>query len=240
MLAFMARPVIAILLDYQESGTFSARPHYALRRAYFDAVWAAGGMPLGCAYLDEAADEYLNRAQGFILPGGFYPFPAAWYGAAAPPDEVLHPRFAFESRFCRALLDADKPVLGVCAGMQVMGGVLGGLLYHNVMKDPGVALDHLNARPAEEIAHQVKVEPGTRLHQITQTETMGVNTAHSEALRAVPPGAALNATSDDGLIEGIEVPGARFALGVQWHPEFFLNPGDPNRALFEALVEASL
>lgn len=235
----MARPVIAVLLDYQESGSFSARPHYALRRAYFDAVWAAGGLPVGAPYLDGGAAEYLSLAQGFVLPGGFYPFPAAWYGAEAPENEVLHPRFVFETRLCRALLDADKPVLGVCAGMQVMAGVLGGTLYRDVREDPGAALDHLSARPAEEAAHRVTLEPGARLREITGADTLDVNSAHAEALRAVPPGAVLNATSEDGLIEGIEIPGARFAVGVQWHPEFFTAPGDPNRALFEALTAAA-
>ena len=232
----MTRPTIAILLDYQDAGTFSKRPHYALRCAYFDAVWAAGGLPVAVPYLADAMDHYRDHADGFVLPGGFYPFPAVWYGDATPDDEVLHPRFAFEANFCQSLLDADRPVLGVCAGMQILGGILGGTFYRNIREEPGTTIDHLNEQPAEQVAHSVTVEPDTLLHKITGRDTFGVNTAHNEALRAVPDGAQLNATSEDGVIEGIEVPGARFALGIQWHPEFFLNDGDPNQALFKALV----
>jgi putative glutamine amidotransferase len=230
------RPTIAVLLDYAAEGSFSSRPHYALRCGYFDAVWAAGGLPVGVGYVAEARDAYLKHADGWVLPGGVYPFPAAWYGDPAPEGETLHPRFAFESDLCKALLDADKPLLGICAGMQVMGGVLGAPLYRNVMDDPGTPVDHLNERPAEEPAHGVRIVDGTRLRAVTGRDAFAVNTAHAEALKRVPDGAVLNAESDDGLIEGIEVPDRRFALGVQWHPEFFADAGDPNRALFDALV----
>jgi len=235
----MTRPTIAILLDYQDAGTFSKRPHYALRCAYFDAVWTAGGLPIAVPYLADAMDHYRRHADGFVLPGGFYPFPAAWYGDKTPAGEVLHRRFAFEADFCKSLLDADLPMLGVCAGMQILGGVLGGTFYRNIRIEPGTPIDHLNEQPAEHVAHSVTVEPNTLLHTITGREAFGVNTAHNEALRTVPNGAVLNATSEDGVIEGIEIPGARFVLGVQWHPEFFLEQGDPNRALFEALVHAA-
>lgn len=230
------RPTIAILLDYEAEGSFSKRPHYALRCAYFDAVWKAGGLPVAIGYVAEALDAFLDHADGFILPGGFYPFPAAWYGERTPDDETLHPRFAFEADLCKALLDADAPMLGICAGMQVLGGVMGAKMHRNVMVDPGTPVDHLNERPAEQAAHGVRVMPETKLYSITGRETFAVNTAHSEALVGVPDGAVLNAESDDGLIEGIEVAGRRFAIGVQWHPEFFLEDGDPNRALFDALV----
>lgn len=234
-----SRPLIGILLDYQASGSFSKRPHYALRQAYFDAVWRAGGLPVGLPYIEGARDDYLSALGGLIVPGGFYPFPAGLYGQPAPAGEALHPRHAAEMPLVRAAVDRDLPLLGICAGMQVLTAVEGATLYRDVMKDFGTLIDHLNEKPAEEHAHAVSITPGTLLHRIVGRDEMMVNTAHREAPKSLPPSLIVSARAPDGVIEGVERPDRRFCLGVQWHPEFFLEEGDPNLALFRALVEAA-
>jgi putative glutamine amidotransferase len=233
------RPMIGILLDYVAEGSFSSRPHYALRQGYFDAIEAAGGVPIALPYQHDVVGDYLDRIDGIVLPGGFYPFPGSYYGEAPEPGETIHPRVAFETDFANAILDRDKPVLGICAGMQVLGAALGAMLYRDLHEVVNTSIDHLNEKPAEEIAHDVTVTPGTRLHEIVGRDSMGVNTAHREALAAIPDGAITNAVAPDGVIEGMEIPSRKFALAVQWHPEFFRDPGDPNLALFEHLVKVS-
>ena len=121
-------------------------------------------------------------------------------------------------------------------GMQVIGGVLGAKIHENVMDAIETEIDHLDEKPAEEDAHPIRIVEGSLLHRIAGATEMDVNTAHREALFDVPNGIAVTATAPDGVIEAIEVPGRRFALGVQWHPEFY--ESGPNRALFEALVAA--
>ena len=74
------RPTIGVLMDYEAAGSFSKRPHYALRTAYFDAVWRAGGAPIALPYVSGAIHEFLTVCDGVITPGGSYPFPPAWYG----------------------------------------------------------------------------------------------------------------------------------------------------------------
>ncbi len=233
------RPTIGILLDYQPEGSFSSRPHYALRCGYFDAVWRAGGLPVAIPYIEDAADAYLAATDGLILPGGFYPFPARLYGRAAAPGETLHPRFKFEERFVGQALDADRPMLGICAGMQVIAAAAGATLYFDVRDEMPTDIDHLNARPAEEAAHGVEIEPGTLLAKTLGTTHLDVNTAHKEALKDGLDALRVNARAEDGVIEGIELPERRFCLGVQWHPEFFAADGDPNFNLFTALVDAA-
>lgn len=234
------RPTIGILLDYQHEGSFSARPHYALRCAYFDAVWKAGGLPVALPYLDdEAAQAYLEHCDGVITPGGFYPFPARLYGREADDSEIVHPRFRFEETLTRAAIDADKPLLGICAGMQVMAAVMGATVYADVHAELPTEFDHLNARPAEETAHDVEVEQGSHLGEVIGTSRLAVNTAHKEALRGGADGLKVTARAPDGVIEAVEVEGKSFCLGVQWHPEFFLTDGDPNFRLFQALVAAA-
>lgn len=235
----MPRPIIGILLDYQEQGSFSKRPHYALRQAYFDAVWKAGGLPVGLPYIADARDAYLNAVGGVIVPGGFYPFPQAYYGGESLIAEPPHPRHMAEVPLVRAAIDRDIPLLGICAGLQVIATVEGARLIKDLKTEIGGAIDHLNEKPAEETAHTVAVTPGTLLHRIVGRDEIRVNTAHNEAPRTLPPTLIVNAVAPDGVIEGAERPDRRFCLGVQWHPEFFLEQGDPNLALFAALVAAA-
>lgn len=233
------RPVIGILLDYQEEGSFSRRPHYALRRAYFDAVWQAGGLPLGLPYIIEGRNDYLDAVGGVIVPGGFYPFPDVYYGGELAVAEPPHPRHAAEVPLVQAAIARDVPLLGICAGLQVLAAVEGADLIRDLKSEIGGDIDHLNEKPAEEPAHAVAVTPGTLLHKIVGHDEIMVNTAHNEAPRTLPPTLVVNAVAPDGVIEGAERPDRTFCLGVQWHPEFFLGEDDPNQALFKALVEAA-
>ena len=155
------RPVIGILLDYQEEGSFSRRPHYALRQAYFDAVWTAGGLPVGLPYIAEGWDDYLNAVGGVIVPGGFYPFPEVYYGGEIVVAEAPHPRHAAEVPLVRAAIDRDVPLLGICAGLQVLAAVEGASLIRDLKSEIAGPIDHLNEKPAEEPAHAVTVMPDT-------------------------------------------------------------------------------
>lgn len=232
------RPLIGILLDYQDSGTFSPRAHHALRCAYFEAVNVAGGLPVGLGYMPETIGETLDRIDGLIVPGGFYPFPATHYGE--PGDGMPpHPRAAFEIGLTARAVDRDMPVLGICAGMQILGILRGGILHRDVHQAITTTIDHLGAAPAEEIAHRVTVTSGTRLRAMTGCPEMGVNTAHREGFTTLPPTITVSATAPDGVIEALEFDDRRFVLGVQWHPEFFPVPDDPNRRIMEAFVNAA-
>jgi len=230
--AMTIRPLIGILLDYQAEGSFSSRPHNALRCAYFNAVDVAGGIPVALGYTPDLIDDLLDRLDGLIIPGGFYPFPAIYYGE--PEDDAhVHPRAAFEVSLTRRALDLDMPVFGICAGMQVLGILRGAVLHRDIHKAVETNIDHLNGKPAEEIAHTVAITPGTMLHAIADAREIGVNTAHREGFTEMPDNVTVSAVAPDGAIEAIEYSDHRFCLGVQWHPEFFLERGDPNRRLFE-------
>lgn len=83
----------------------------------------------------------------------------------------------------------------------------------------------------------MNVLPGTLLHRLVGTEVIAVNSHHHEAVKHVGEGLIVSGMAPDGVIEAIEVPGKRFALGVQWHPEFGLTEAD--HALFVGLVDAA-
>ena len=232
-------PLIGITLDYQDSGSFSPRPHYAVRTAYFDAVAAAGGLPIAIPHLERLVPEYLARIDGLVVPGGGFATPEAWYVDPQEPKAYAEsPRAAFDIAIIEDALARDLPLLGICAGMQELACVVGGRMTRNVHKFHNTAVNHKNGRP-DAVAHDVLVESGSRLAEIVGPGRLAVNTAHVEAIVSVPAPVKVSARSPDGVIEAIELPDRRFAIGVQWHPEFFVADAGPHRALFEALVQAA-
>lgn len=230
------RPVIGITLDWQESGSFSPRPHYALRDSYFKAVYVAGGLPVAIPYQLESQDAYLDMVQGMIIPGGDYPNPADWY--VTPNHHPYHPRPEVDVTLIGKLIRRKKPLLGICAGMQTLGVATGGKLYLRVMDEHPGCQNHRGVSPCTP-AHEVAVEPDSLLHRLTGRTTLQVNSHHNEAVALTGSHARVVARAPDGVIEALEVVDHPFALGVQWHPEFFLQDGSPDRALFEGLVAAA-
>lgn len=233
------RPVIGITMDWEEKGTFSKRPYYALREHYFDIVYKAGGLPVAIPYIKEAINDYLDTVNGLLVPGGDFALREEWY-INQTEDKPYKPtkRLEFDIEIISAVIKKDIPFLGICAGMQIMGGILGAKMTPNITKHSGTKIDHLNHKPAEEYAHNIDVLKGSLLNKITACENFSVNTAHIEAIISVPEhGIVVSGKSEDDVIEAIEIPNKKFALGVQWHPEFFMDSGDPNFKIVQALVE---
>lgn len=231
-------PLIGITLDWQESGTFSKRPHYALRHHFFDAVRAAGGIPVGIPYEFALLPEYTARLDGLLTPGGNFASPLEWY---VPSEDPLpykpSPRLDFDLAIIEQMLSVGKPVLGICAGMQLLAGLFKCKMTRNVHKYHNTKIDYLNEKPAEEYAYQVDITKNTLLSSIVGDEKLDVNTAHREAVVEVPDNVIINARSPEGVIEGIELPEYEFALGVQWHPEFFVSEETRHKKIFNAFIQ---
>ncbi len=231
----MMRPAIGIVLDWQATGSFSPRSHYAIRDSYFAAVYDAGGLPIGLPLLESAVTEYLPRIQGVVIPGGDYPSPSRWYADGhGIPDE--HPRTVVNENLVRELLKTKIPLLAICAGHQELAAATGGLLHWRVAQAVPGATNHRSTSPTE-VAHAVQVTPGTLLHRLVGAEVIHVNSHHNEAVKSLGAGVVVSGLAPDGVIEAIEVPAHPFALGVQWHPEFGLTESD--HALFIGLVAAA-
>jgi putative glutamine amidotransferase len=98
-------------------------------------------------------------------------------------------------------------------------------------------LPHRQPNPRNEPGHTVRVIAGTLLHRIIGVDSLGVNSAHHQAVKAAGPGLIIDALAEDGVVEGIEDPRHRFCLGVQWHPEFEISEAD--RRIFRAFIEVS-
>lgn len=231
-------PVIGVTLDSEQPGGYSKYPWYALRANYADAIAAAGGLPMALSHHNHLADAVLDRIDALVVTGGAFDVDPGLYG-----DDALHAtvvlkagRTAAEMALVRGALERDMPVLGICGGQQLLGVALGGSLIQHIPDAIADALEHEQKNPRNEAGHGVELVPGTLLHRIVGTASMQVNSAHHQAVRHAGAHAVVNARAADGVIEGIEDPRQRFCLGVQWHPEFHIDPGD--RRIFDALIAA--
>ncbi len=233
------RPVIGLTLDFESAGGYASLPWYALRENYCDAVIAAGGLPLLLPHNPEQTDGFLDVIDGLVVTGGAFDVDPALFGASVRHATVTikDRRTAFELAATRGALARDMPVLGICGGQQLLNVALGGTLIQHIPDEVEAPLTHEQPNPRTEPGHDVRIEPGTLLHDIVGVDSIAVNSAHHQAVRAVGPGVVINAWASDGVVEGIEHPTKRFCLGVQWHPEYVLDPGDAK--IFDAFVTAT-
>ena len=234
-----SRPVIGVTLDAEPPGGYSAYPWYALRCNYADAIIEAGGLPLPLTHHAERAADMLDLIDALVVTGGAFDVDPALYeeGATTHPTVVLkHGRTAAEHALLHGALARDMPILGICGGEQLLAVALGGTLIQHIPESRPDAMDHEQKNPRHEPGHDARITPGTLLARVTGRDTMQVNTSHHQAV--LDPGRArVSALAPDGIIEAIEDPSHRFCLGVQWHPEFHIDPGDA--LIFAALMQAA-
>ena len=236
----MAQPVIGLTLDSEPPGGYSkTHSWYALRENYASAVAGAGGLPVLLPHEPEQAEAYLGLIDGLIVTGGAFDVDPAIFGASMRHASVTTKdrRTAFELAVTRGAAAADKPVLGICGGQQLLNVALGGTLIQHIPDEVPGALAHEQPNPRTEAGHVVKVTEGTLLYRITGAAELPVNSAHHQAVKELAPGFVVDAVAPDGVIEGIEDPRRRFLIGVQWHPEYAISDGDVR--LFSAFIAAA-
>lgn len=206
---------------------------YKLPAAYLSALQKAG---LGGVILPPQAGDITLPAgvRGLLLPGGGDPHPLLWGEQPHPGlGEVDPARDRWEIALCRAALSADLPVFGICRGMQLLNVALGGTLWQD-LAERGGSLAHWQSAPIECGWHSVVCRGTLAAVYGAASGEMRVNSRHHQGIRRLGESLRAAAYAPDGLIEAIELPERRFALGVQWHPER-LAAGE---ALFAAFAAA--
>ena len=236
----MSRPLIGITA--QHAPTAQGFPAVRILRAYVTAIVEAGGAPVLIPpdLPEDGWRTLLERLDGILFSGGADIGLEHFDGAPHPSVDVEAARDAIELPLLRAAVDGDKPLLGICRGIQVMNVALGGTLYTHILDQLPNALQHDNAegKPRTYLAHPVRVEEGTRLAEILDAPLVQVNSLHHQGVKDLAPNLKATAFAPDGLIEGIELPDRKFALAVQWHPEW-MTSHEEMRKLFRAFVEAA-
>jgi putative glutamine amidotransferase len=238
------RPIIGITssIDHR-SAAFGET--YSLTRKYAEGVVQAGGAPLIVPHnLDEETlHVVLDRLDGVLLSGGGDIDPAVFGEAAHPATGEIEPdRDRVELALARLIVEHDRPFLAICRGIQVLNVALGGSLVQDIPSQVPNALPHSFDRkttPRNYVAHPVKIDPSSQLARIMQVEVARTNSWHHQAIKQVADGLQVTAVAPDGVIEAVEAPGRRYAIGVQWHPEWMFEQWAEQRRLFEGLVRAA-
>lgn len=219
---------------------------FSLRDDYIRAVETAGGLPLVLAPgtpedAPALAADYLDRVDALVLSGGADIDPRLYNEERHPTVTSVFPeRDAFELALCREALRRDMPTLAICRGHQLLNVATGGTLFQDIASQVEAAVVHDPDLERWERCHDVVLLPGTRLRDILGQERVAVNSFHHQAVKELGQGLVLSARGcDDGVIEGMEMPGRKFTIGVQWHPESFWDRPQGFQPLFRALVNAA-
>jgi putative glutamine amidotransferase len=234
----VTRPAIGITIGYDGR----RRDLHTLRQDYVRSVERGGGLPLVLVPGGPGdVGDILDRIDGLVLSGGSDIDPSL-YGEAPHPKlgRVIRERDDFELALCREALRRDRPILAICRGHQVLNVARGGTLVQDIPSVVVAGVDHDARSERWERSHEVRVLQGTRLREILGRETVAVNSFHHQAVDRLGEGLVVSArSSEDRVVEAIEMPDRRFVVGVQWHPESFWNRPDGFGALFRALVLAA-
>lgn len=237
----MQRPVIGITANVSipEAGILPETEKLSVNNDYIKAISLAGGLPiiLPVATSDDQILHQADVVDGIILAGG-YDIDPMLYGEE--PDTglgyICPERDLYEIKLTHAVYAADKSILGICRGIQVLNVAFGGTLYQDLPSLAGP------------VSHMQKASPGVPFHTITMasdSQLYGIfgssartNSFHHQSVKEAAPGFRITAWAKDGVIEGIENKNERFVLGVQWHPEKMI-AYPAMRLLFKRFVAVS-
>lgn len=240
------KPVIGItttpLVEPQAHGTFR---RYLVSVPYVRAVEAAGGLALILPPQTDAVEQLVTMIDGLLLTGGADMAPdlygdadvhEATYGVDAERD-------SFELELFEAAMAQDKPIFGICRGIQVMNVALGGTLVQDLpTQHPGASdvghRQHEQGVVASEPSHRVSALLPD-LFPIFDGDELSVNSFHHQAIRDIAPSLDAAATSPDGLVEAVVMRDRRDVFGVQWHPELMFDTHDEHLRPFALLVNAA-
>lgn len=247
-------PLILISPSIEKAGVEFGDRSISLSEAYMRAVTAAGGVPIvaPAGVRRDLMAECLHHCDGVLLTGGDDIEPEL-YEKKLPGKlrRTVEPTPDGGERTLRELFLIDeifrqrKPTLAVCRGSQLLNVALGGTLIVDIpLQVPG-ALEHRRMDKRSEVVHVVRLTADSQLAKITGRKNLGVNSTHHQAVGRVAEPLRVVAVSPDGIVEAVELRREvahwlPFLVGVQFHPERLAPQHAEHRALFEALVRASL
>ncbi|MYZ48245.1 gamma-glutamyl-gamma-aminobutyrate hydrolase family protein [Propylenella binzhouense] len=237
-------PIVLVSADVRPADGYRwhAAPH-----TYLEALAGMGLIPLILPDLPGALpiEDALARVDGVLLTGSRSNVHPARYGH--PPSERHEPydfdRDATTLPLVRATLAAGLPLLAICRGFQELNVALGGTLATEAQERPG-SLDHRSKNSDDQdvrfaLAHRVRFVPDGILARALGRTEIEVNSLHRQVIDRLAPGLVVEGHAPDGTIEAVRVADAKsFAIGVQWHPEYWAASDAPSRAIFAAFAEA--
>jgi len=201
----MNNPIIGITMDMEGE-------YYRIRTDYSAAITKVGGMPIFLSPLEDVV-SYAEVIYALLIPGGRDINPSYYYEEMLPQVKpVPHERSDFEISLLQAVMKLNKPVFGICYGMQLINVASGGTLFQDIDSQLSSDIDHRNGY------HKIAIQE----NRFLKKGEFSVNSTHHQAVKKLGIGLAGFAFSSDNLIEAFYARDYPFLVGVQWHPERLL------------------
>lgn len=233
----MQKPIVGVmpLIDREQESLW-------MLPGYMEGIMQAGGVPVMLPLTSDL--EILKSAAGvcdsFLFTGGQDVSPSM-YGEPPLPvcGETSPARDSMEKEIFSLAMETEKPVLGICRGIQLINVLMGGTLYQDLPTQAPSAIEHHQMPPYDRPVHEVYIERGTPLYSLLKRDSMAVNSYHHQGVKKLAPGLETMAAAPDGLIEAVYAPGKRYLWAFQWHPEFSFLKDEASRKVFESFINAS-
>jgi len=230
------RPVIGLIPLYDDE-----KESYWMLPGYMKVLEKCGALPIMLPLTDDKSElsQLFRMCDGLLLTGG-HDVGTDVYGEEKKSTcgEPCKLRDEMESFLLDRALEFDIPVFGICRGIQFMNAHLGGTLYQDLETEYTCKVEHHMEAPYDRAAHQVDVYEDTILADIIGAGKHEVNSYHHQAVKELSPLVETMAVSEDGLVEAIAVKDKKFAIGLQWHPEFSYENNEESIKLVQAFVDA--
>lgn len=242
----MRQPLVAVSTDVRqfENYTWHAAPQQYLEAA----LSAAGVLPVLVPSFGERLDldALLDRVDGVMLTGSKSNVHPSLYGGDASPENGPYDeaRDATTLPLIRKAIARGVPLLAICRGIQELNVAFGGTLATEIQERDG-AMDHRAPVSDDQderfaIRQSVSIRPGSCLAGVFGAGEVMVNSVHRQAVDRLGGRLQVEATAADGTVEAVSVAGATaFAVGVQWHPEYWARSDEASARIFRAFGDAA-
>lgn len=235
------KPVIGIVANQEilTKGAFLGNKRAFLANTYVEAVEKAGGVPIIIPQnnVGENIKEQVKRMDGIILSGGVDVDPRLYNEDPEFKLGFVNPsQDKFNINVIHSAIELNKPILGICRGLQILNVAFGGSLYQDLSYIENCNVKHIQECQSSEGTHLIKVNSDSKLSRIIG-EKIYVNSYHHQSIKSLGKGLRAVAYSTDNLVEAIEREGEEFVIGVQFHPEAMINSSEEMLNIFKALIK---
>lgn len=238
------KPIIGVTptLLIADEEHFHGQERSCLTQEYINAVYSGGGVPMvfGVVQDESAIRAQIELVDGIILSGGWDVNPLLYDEEPSSLLQFIYPeRDSFELKVIKIAYELNKPILGICRGMQILNVAFGGSLYQDLSHYSASSLQHVQKARRYEPSHTVEIVRSTLLHKIFGADVIMANSFHHQAIKSIAPGFQVSAKAKDGVIEAFEKPGKQFIVGVQWHPEMMFRFHPDMLKIFTSFIQAA-
>ena len=245
------KPIIAITANYSTNDSIGTTAKIGARKQewqlladdYIYSIEKAGGIPIILPVVDdvETLKPLLAKVDGLLISGGSDIDPK-YYGQYMRSElgNIMPKRDKLEIELVRyALYETNIPILGICRGCQLLNVVSGGTLHQDMSYQENILMNHACLQsPKYYPVHSVQVDVRSKMAEIYESDTVDVNSYHHQAIDELGSGFKISMRAPDNTCEAIELPGERFVMAVQWHPEMMTEHDSKYLNIFEAFIKS--